>query len=499
MMIIKNTKSLCPQCLKVVDAEVYEDNGKIMIKKTCPEHGEFDNTYWGNSEEYFKAEDYGKLGNGIENPQTIADSECPQNCGLCDEHESHTVLGLIDVTNRCNLKCPVCFANAAVSKTLYEPTYEEIRSMLQNLRNNEPVPAPAIQFAGGEPTVRKDLVELIKLAKEEGFSHTQIATNGLRIARLSSLAKDLKEAGLNTVYLQFDGITEEPYIKMRNRDLLAIKLRAIENCREAGLGIVLVPTILKGINHDQIGDIIRFAAKNIDIIRGVNFQPVSFAGRTPADEVEAQRITIPDFTSLVQEQTDSEIREDDFYPASCVTPVSEFIEAIDGKNAQVTFTCHPHCGTATYVFIDGDGMVPITRFIDVDRFFNLLSNSTGNMEDGGLVAKAKILARASVELPKTVDMKKSPSTVDLRSILVAVFRDRSYKSLGEFHHKALLISCMHFMDPFNFDQDRVKRCVIHYAVPDGRIIPFCSMNAIYRPEIEGKFSKPFVPGSKINQ
>ena len=117
-MIIKNTKSLCPQCLKVVDAEVYEDNGKIMIKKTCPEHGEFDNTYWGNSEEYFKAEDYGKLGNGIENPQTIADSECPQNCGLCDEHESHTVLGLIDVTNRCNLKCPVCFANAACFKNL---------------------------------------------------------------------------------------------------------------------------------------------------------------------------------------------------------------------------------------------------------------------------------------------------------------------------------------------------------------------------------------------
>jgi uncharacterized radical SAM superfamily Fe-S cluster-containing enzyme len=252
-----------------------------------------------------------------------------------------------------------------------------------------------------------------------------------------------------------------------------------------------VPTILKGVNNDQIGDILRYAADNIDIIRGVNFQPVSFAGRTPADEVEAQRVTIPDFEKMVEEQTNCQITVEDFYPASCVTPVSEFIEAIDGKDAQVTFTCHPHCGTATYVFVDDNGMIPITQFIDVDRFFNLLTNSTENMEDGGLVAKAKIVARATVELPKTVDMSKSPDSVDLRSVLTAVFRDRSYKSLGDFHKRTLLVSCMHFMDPFNFDQDRVRRCVIHYAVPDGRIIPFCSMNTIYRSEIEKKFSKPF--------
>jgi len=330
IMVIKNTKSLCPECLTVLDAEVYEDQDKIMIKKTCNKHGEFNNTYWSSSEVYMNAVDYGKVGTGIENPQTIADSECPQNCGLCEEHESHTVLGLIDVTNRCNLTCPVCFANAAVSKTLYEPSYEEIRTMLQNLRNNRPVPTPAIQYSGGEPTVRKDIVELVKLAKEEGFSHIQIATNGLRLARLPSLAQELKDAGLNTVYLQFDGITEEPYIKIRNKNLLAVKLDAIENCRKADLGVVLVPTILKGVNNDQIGDILRFAADNIDIIRGVNFQPVSFAGRTPADEVEAQRVTIPDFEKMVEEQTNCQITVEDFYPASCVTPVSEFIEAIDG-------------------------------------------------------------------------------------------------------------------------------------------------------------------------
>lgn len=488
-MVIKKTKSLCPECLSVVDAEVYKDKEKIMIKKECEEHGNFDSTYWGSEKIYKKASESDFKGEGIENPQTNSQGECPLNCGVCAEHESQTILGLIDVTNRCNLKCPVCFANAAVSKHLYEPSYEQIREMLQNLRGNEPVPAPAIQYAGGEPTVRKDIVDLIKLAKEEGFTHTQIATNGLRLARNPELARELKEAGLNTIYLQFDGTNEEPYFKIRNKDLLSTKLKAIENCRKVDLGIVLVPTIVKGINEDQIGDIIRFAVDNIDIIRGVNFQPVSFAGRTPSDEVEEQRITIPDFEKLVEKQTDSIIKVEDFYPASSVSPISEFMEAIEGEK-QVVFTCHPHCGAATYLFVEDGEMIPVTQFIDVDRFFNLLSKSADDIKDGGLTGKAKTVARATVELPRTIDRSKAPDSVDIRNILTSVFKDRSYSALGDFHHNSLLIACMHFMDPWNFDQDRVKRCVIHYAVPDGRIIPFCSMNAIYREEIEKKFAVP---------
>ncbi|HEX3014304.1 MAG TPA: radical SAM protein [Methanobacterium sp.] len=494
-MIMKKIKSLCPECLQTIDAEVYGDNDRVMIKKECHEHGKFENTYWSSDELYEKASKYRHDGEGIENPQTSLDGECPSNCGICQEHESQTILGLIDVTNRCNMKCPVCFANAAVSKSLYEPTYEEIREMLQNLRNNQPVPTPAIQYAGGEPTVRKDIVELIKLAKEEGFTHTQIATNGIKLAKDPELAGKLREAGLNTVYLQFDGTTEEPYLKIRNRNLLSIKLEAIENCRKVGLGIVLVPTLLKGVNDQQVGDIIRFAVDNIDIIRGVNFQPVSFAGRTPSDEVEEQRVTIPDLERLVEEQTDSKIKVEDFYPASCVAPVSEFVAAMEGKK-QVTITCHPHCGAATYVFIDGDDIIPVTQFIDVDQFFDILSKSAKDIENGGLTGKAKTMARATVGLPKTIDMSKAPESVDIKKILVSVFKERSYSALGEFHKKSLLIACMHFMDPWNFDQDRVKKCVIHYAVPDGRIIPFCSMNTLYRQEIEKKFAVPFKNGQE---
>jgi hypothetical protein len=488
-MFIKKTKSLCPECLDIVDADVYEDQGKIMIRKECKVHGKFENTYWSSSEKYYIASDYDYTGKGVDNPRTSVTGDCPSNCGLCSEHESHTILGLIDVTNRCNLRCPVCFANAAVSKKLYEPSYEEIRQMLRNLRNNKPVPAPAVQYAGGEPTMRKDLVDLVKLATDEGFTHVQIATNGLKLASNPEFPGELKGAGLNTVYLQFDGVTEEPYLKIRNRDLLAIKLKAIENCRNGGMGIVLVPTLIKGINDDQVGDIIRFAADNIDVIRGVVFQPVAFAGRTPSDEVEKQRITVPDFEELVEEQTDSQIKVEDFYPASSVFPVTEFIEALDGE-AKVDFTCHPHCGSATYVFVEGDDLIPISQFIDVDRFFNLLANSTDDINSRGFTAKPRVLARAILELPKTISLSKTPASLDIKNMLIKVFRERSYGALGDFHHKSLLISCMHFMDAWNFDHDRVKKCVIHYAVPDGRIIPFCAMNSLYRQDIENKFAKP---------
>ncbi len=494
-MFIKKTKSLCPECLDIVDATVYEDQDKIMIKKECKVHGKFENTYWSSSEKYYIASDYDYMGKGVENPSTSVEGDCPSNCGLCNEHESHTILGLIDVTNRCNLLCPVCFANAAVSKKLYEPSYEEIRQMLRNLRNNKPVPAPAIQYAGGEPTMRKDLVDLVKLATEEGFTHVQIATNGLKLASNPELPGELKEAGLNTVYLQFDGVTEESYIKIRNRDLLSIKLEAIENCRKGGMGIVLVPTLIKGINDAQVGEIIRFAAENIDVIRGVVFQPVAFAGRTPSEEVENQRITVPDFEELVEEQTDSQIKVEDFYPASSVFPVTEFIEALDGE-AKVDFTCHPHCGSATYIFVEGDDLIPISQFIDVNRFFTLLANSTDDISNGGFTAKPRVLARAILELPKTISLSKTPESLDIKNMLIKVFRERSYGALGDFHHKSLLISCMHFMDPWNFDHDRVRKCVIHYAVPDGRIIPFCAMNSLYRQDIENKFAKPLKKNSK---
>ena len=496
-MKIKSTKSLCPECGKPLDAEVFDENGKVFIKKTCDEHGEFVNTYWSDDKLYNSVEKYIPTVTGVDNPCVDDIGPCPSNCGLCSKHETSTVLGLIDVTNRCNLRCPVCFANAAAAGYLYEPTQDEIRQMLRNLRNLKPHPCPAIQYAGGEPTVRKDIVELVKMAKEEGFTHVQIATNGIRLAKRENLAKELKEAGLNTVYLAFDGVTPEPYINNRGRDLLPDKLQAIENCRKVGLGVVLVPTLVKGINDHQVGEIIKFAFDHNENIYGVNFQPVSFAGRTPADHVEEQRITIPDFVKIIEDETDGQVPTSAFRPPSSVEPIAEFISLLDGEDsAKVTLNCHEHCGIATYVFrekTEGDGkdkLIPITDFIDVDDLFDKLKEYNEKLKKGKFGSRKRVLAGLTGNLPKMVHRSRTPKDLDIVKILLNVFAKGDYNALGDFSKDAMLISCMHFMDPFNFDEDRVKKCVIHYATPDGRIIPFCTFNSMYRPDVEQDFSRP---------
>ena len=476
MQFIKETKSICPECLKVLDATIFEENGKVFIKKECVEHGSFRDVYWSDYEQYLRAEKFRYDGEGLKNPRTKTVNGCPLDCGICPQHKSHTALAIIDVTNRCNLKCPVCFANAAAAGYVYEPTKEEVGEMLENLHRNDPVPATALQFSGGEPTIRNDLFELIRMAKEVGFRHVEVNTNGLRLAQSVDYCRKLKEAGMSTVYLQFDGLTSDVYKFIRGIDLLDVKMKAIENCREAGIqSMVLVVTLVKGVNDKQLGDIIRFAVQNFDVIRCINVQPVSLCGRLPQTERDKMRITIPDFMRLVEEQTNSKIKVSDFYPVPTVVPVSKAVGALKDKR-YVEFTAHPHCGMATYIFIEKGEIIPITRFGNVDKF-------TGTMkkvyEDAAKGSKNKAKLRL-------VGALRHIKLSFLRKHVLRVLTEGSYEALGDLQRKSILLSAMHFMDPYNFDLERVQRCAIHYAIPDGRIIPFCSMNSIHRPEIENK-------------
>ena len=392
------------------------------------------------------------------------------------------------IISNCNLRCPVCFANSAAAGYVYEPTFEQIKEMLKNLRNNKPTPTPAVQLSGGEPTLRDDLPDIVRAAKEAGFRHIEVNTNGIRLARDLDFAKRLHEAGTSTIYLQFDGVTPEPTIKERGADILPLKFKAIENCRKAGLSsVVLVVTLVKGINDDQVGDIIRFAAENKDVVRCVNVQPVSFAGRISREERERWRITIPDFLKAVEQQTDGQIKISDFYPVPCVMPISRFTDAYTGGKF-VKFTCHEHCGAATYVFVEDGRFIPITRFVDIPKLFGLLDKYAERLKKGGFAVKARVLSKAIKDVPGTINMSKAPKGLNLLKILFNVLRAGDYSALAEFHERALMIGCMHFMDAYNFCQDRVERCVIHYAVPDGRIIPFCTFNSIHRPRVEREFS-----------
>ncbi len=479
MQFIKETKSICPECLQVLDATILEEDNKVYIEKECPEHGKFREIYWSDYEQYQRAETLRCDGKGMDNPRTETKLGCPLDCGICPEHKSHTGLAIIDITNRCNLKCPVCFANAAAAGYVYEPTKEQIFEMMKNLRNNKPVPPPAIQFSGGEPTIRKDLFELVKKAEELGFHHLEVNTNGIRLAQSVDYCRGLLEAGASTIYLQFDGLTSDVYKFTRGANLLETKMKAIQNCREAGLSIVLVVTLVKGVNDDQLGDIIRFAIGNFDIVRCVNVQPVSICGRIPADEREKMRITIPDFMRLVEEQTEGKIKVSDFYTVPTVVPISRAVSALRGKN-YVEFTAHPHCGMATYAFIEDGDMIPITRYGNVDKFIKTLEKVYEDASKGK-TKKAKL---------RLIGALRHIKFGLLRKYLLPILRTGSYESLGDLHRKMLLISSMHFMDPYNFDLERVQRCCIHYAVPDGRIIPFCSMNSIHRPKVEEKLGIP---------
>jgi uncharacterized radical SAM superfamily Fe-S cluster-containing enzyme len=480
MNTIKNTKSICPECLKVLDATIVEDGGKVYMKKECPEHGAFQELYWSDYEQYMRAEKFRYDGTGIANPRTQTVKGCPNDCGICPEHKSHTALAIIDVTNRCNLKCPVCFANASAAGYVYEPTKEQVTGMLENLRATKPVPATALQFSGGEPTIRNDLFDFVRKAKELGFRHVEINTNGVRISQSVEYTKELKAAGVSTVYLQFDGLTSEVYKFIRGVDLLETKMKAIQNLREAGIhSVVLVVTLIKGVNDSQLGDIINFAVKNFDIIRCINVQPVSLCGRLPQEERDKMRITIPDFMRLTEEQTKGAIKVSDFYPVPTVVPVSKAVGALKDKN-YVEFTAHPHCGMATYLFIEKGKIVPITRYANVEKFSAAMKKVYEDASKGNKT-KAKLHILGVVRHVKFSFLRK---------YLWRVLTEGDYHSLGDLQRQAILLSSMHFMDPYNFDLERVQRCVIHYAVPDGRIIPFCTMNSIHRPQVEKELGVP---------
>jgi hypothetical protein len=485
-MLIKKTRSLCPTCNTVLEADIIEDTGQVWLERTCPIHGTSRYLYWSDAALYQRFEHYDTLGNGIENPQIVAlPDSCPASCGLCSNHHSQTLLANIDLTNRCNLNCDFCFANAKACGFVYEPSFDEIVTMMEVLRAQKPVPVPAVQFSGGEPTLRDDLIAIVKSAKALGFPQVQIATNGILLAKEPALARQLKDAGLSTIYLHFDGVSDE------TNPVLAMHKKAIANLKRANLGTVLVPTIIRGRNDHEAGDIIRFAAKNISVIRGVNFQPVAFTGAAREEDVRKSRITIPDLLSGIEKQTEGMIKKDDFYPIPCVIPFSDLIEAYTGR-PQVRFTSHQHCGAATYIFVQDDGsFMPVNRMVDVDSFFDAIDQMAETLKKGGAINKYTALLEGIKNLHHSVRRSEQGNTTDFWKMIGKILIGQNFDALREFHQNALFIGTMHFMDRYNYDLGRVQRCCIHYATPDGRLIPFCTYNSgpVYREQVWKKYAR----------
>lgn len=492
----KNVESICPEpgCGKVIMARLFAEDGKVFMDKTCPQHGYCKDLYWSDVELYLKAEkwDFGD-GKGLLNPNTEREV-CPRDCGICQSHTSHTALGNIDLTNRCNLTCPICFANSNVTGKVYEPSKEQIMEMLQLYRKEQPVAGRLIQFSGGEPTIHPDFIEILRGARDLGFSHIQVASNGIKFAD-PDFTMRAAEAGLHTIYLQFDGVDDSVYVKTRGRKLLEYKLKTVEAVRKAGIKIVYVPTIAGGINEDQVGKILKFALDNIDVSSGISYQPVALTGRINYEERLKLRFTLPDLVRCIEEQTGI-AKKEDWYPLSFVQPVSKIISAVRGAET-VHITCHPHCSLGTYLFIEQNTgrPVPITQFTDIEGLFKELEIQAAKNKASRFKRFAQI--NAFYQAQKFYKKDKAPAGLDFTRFLQTLdgFFDKEAgrgEKDGTYTNKTLLVAGMHFMDAYNFELERVRRCTIHYATPAGRIIPFCAYNGglVHRTAIEEQFSVP---------
>ena len=411
------------------------------MRKNCPIHGESKALVWSDAAAYSRSFRFRRPGKQhlIKRHATQTAMGCPYDCGLCPDHLQHTCLAILEITNRCNLRCPVCYA-AANEGPLTEPSLHRIKNMLNLLLESETSP-PTLQLTGGEPTLRTDLIPIVESARDLGFDDITLASNGLTLAQDPTLAHRLAKAGVTEVSISFDGVDDAVYQAMRGRPLLSAKNSAISNAKEAGISVTLGVTVVRGINDHQLGEIVDFAKrKRVD---GLNFAPIAFVGRYPEEVASPiDRVTLPEVLSALENQTEGELSRSDFLPVPCP----------DNR-----------CSAMTYALNTQEGLLPMNHFFDVEPYFDTYgeSGTDSEMIDSAL---ERLYSLSAVPGSKRV----------LRSLTDCC----SVPHLGR--SDCMTISVHGFMDRFTFDVQRAKKCCIHVVKPDGKLIPFCVFNVLHR-------------------
>jgi len=483
------TKSICPECRKVIDARVVMRHGKVYINKRCPEHGQFEALFFGDAELYVKIAPYNKPGTIPLQFATEVHDGCPLDCGLCPDHQQHACLGLIEVNQVCNLDCPLCFANAGthLAQDGFELTYEQVDLMIDRFIEAEGNPE-VLQFSGGEPSLHPQIIEFIELANHKGIKYVMLNTNGIRIARdvkfLDALARTKAH-----VYLQFDGFDARTNELIRGKaDLIDIKLKALDRLAERDMRVVLVAAVERGINEHEIGRIVEFGLSHPAVF-GVNFQPAFRAQRhIPADPLE--RMTIPDVLLRLEQQTKGLIRLNDFVPVPC---------------------CMPTCNFVTYAMIDGDSVTPITRILDISHYLNYIKNRTLPALNDDLLktlerlwsSSAKVGSdEAARDITNMLEGKLSggnghksieQTRAEQRCVSCHAHLPLSEHAPRDLGRHIFMINTRDFMDPWTFNVKNAMKCCVEFLVPDGRMIPFCTYNTVgYREQVTAslKESRP---------
>lgn len=418
MPIIRYTRSLCPVCLKNLPSKLEEqEDGQILLHKTCPEHGVFSVSIWRGKADFYRwiqhAEPLGETG-----------TCCPDQCGLCGEHQIGTCCILLEVTKQCNLRCRFCFADGGSPGI--DPTVEELKDAIRDIVRQ--CSSPLLQLSGGEPTLRDDLPELVRFAKEAGCSYVQLNTNGIRLAEDPAYAETLAEAGLDIVFLQFDGTNEDIYRYLRGKPLLEVKKLAIAVCSQLQLGVTLVPTVVPGVNDGNLGDLIQFAMAQIPAVRGIHFQPVSYFGRYVDDPTSDCRYTLDQLMADICDQTGIPIES--FMPSRCD---------------------HPLCGFhANFLLTPDGGLTPLTSI-------------TRSAKERGCARDNREYVARHWRRPAD---EPAPTTAFSDEMDFDTF-------LYRLRHGSLCLSAMAFQDATNLNIERLIRCSLH-VYNHGKIMPFCA-------------------------
>lgn len=449
------TNSLCKDCLKVVPTKIVFEDDKVYLLKFCPKHGEQKEILEHDKAYYLNKRKFDKPGTKSLT-QTKFKNGCPYDCGLCEQHDQHSCISLIEITKRCNMHCNTCFAKAT-NKKCQDLSIAKIKEMMDFVNKTENNNAEVLQISGGEPTLHKDIIEIIKEAKKR-FKHVMLNTNGIRIATDLEFVKELADLiGNFEIYLQFDTIKEETSKKIRgDANILDLKYKCIANLNKYNIPTTLVMTVENGVNDNELGSVITYALEN-KCIRGVNIQPVAYFGRKAlSKDFEKERLdrsTLTDVINKIDKQTKGIIKKTDFIPLPCN------VERV----------------SLTYLYKKGNKFIPITRGDAIEKYLPHINNTfMFKIEETLVDGKDVVFGGCSC-------CNALSFLTDFKRFVPKDFMKWDIKKRSEYiNDNTFRISISSFLDKYNFDTKSAQKECVHIITEDFKKIPFSTYNMIYR-------------------